>query len=426
VGWSAVAEVSTPRGEGEGRMKRRLPVVIAGTNCLSGVTSWADQLRTALADHTRYDVRTLHVGPQVDDHADIAVRTLPEAHETVCRMAPAIVIPNYVWSLFLTAFEPGIQCLGMCHADNVAQYYRPLSWYEPAIAKFIAVSNECHGHLKEYVSFRAHDIITLPYGVCVPDQLKRTYQTKPLRLIYAGRVTQPQKRVWDFVPLVEHLLRAKVPFVLDIVGEGDEFAPLQQVMRARIPAADVHFHPRVPHREMAAKWLSHDIFLQVSDFEGTSVSMLEAMAHGVVPVVTAASSGIAGVISPPDNGFVVPVGDMEAMARAISRLANDPTLLATAGRAAHHTAQAYSMELYARKFVRILDEVAEGDPAVDYHKRYGIFSPTHPLLVLRQIIEQQKTELGRRNERTLEKILRSRWGGLRSKAKSGPTDKRAA
>ncbi|MCI0335611.1 MAG: glycosyltransferase family 4 protein [Planctomycetes bacterium] len=408
-------------------MNRKLPVIIAGTNCLSGVNSWAVQLRSAMADHPRYDVRTLYVGPEAATNADIAVQTLQEAHETVRDMAPVVVVPNYVWSLYLTGFEPGVRCVGMCHADSDEQYYRPLSWYEPAIAKFIAVSKECDERLAKYVSFRAQDIVTLPYGVCIPSSLNRTYQTEPLRLIYAGRVTQPQKRVWDFVPLVELLLRAKVPFMFDIVGEGDEFAPLQQVLRARVPAADVFFHPRVPHAAMAAKWLEHDIFLQVSDFEGTSVSMLEAMAHGVVPVVTAASSGIAGVIDPGDNGFVVPIGDMAAMAKVIAQLAGDQSLLADAGRAAYRTVQVYSMDLYARKFARILDEVVAVDENVDYQKRYGIFSPTHPLLVQRQLIERQRLEFDELNQRLVKRLLK---GGLkrwrRSKSQPGSSNKQAA
>ena len=196
-----------------------------------------------------------------------------------------------------------------------------------------------------------------------PARLSRNYQTKPLRLIYAGRVTQPQKRVWDFIPLVENLLRARVPFVFDIVGEGDEFEPLEQMMRARVPAADVHFHPRVPHKEMAAKWLNHDIFVQVSDFEGTSVSMLEAMAHGAVPVVTAASSGIDGVINQEENGFVVPVGDMAAMAKVMARLASDETILPNAGRAAYQTAQAYAMESVLREIPPNSRQVADADAA---------------------------------------------------------------
>jgi glycosyltransferase involved in cell wall biosynthesis len=395
-------------------MTRRLPVIIAGTNCLGGVTSWADQLRAALADHPRYDVRTLYVGPNAAEHADIGVKNLLAAHDEVRKMTPAILIPNYLWSLFLAGLEPGIKCIGMCHADDMDQYYRPLGWYEPTISRFIAVSKECSQSLATRVPCRSNDIETLPYGVCVPDVLERDYQSKPLRMVYAGRVTQPQKRVWDFVPLVEQLLRAKVSFVFDIIGEGDEFAPLRQVMQARIPAANVVFRPRVPHREMAAQWKSHDIFVQVSDFEGTSVSMLEAMAHGVVPVLTAASSGIADVIQPQENGFVVPVGGMTAMAAVIARLANEQQLLADVGRAAYRTAQAYAMDLYARRFVRILDQVVESDQNVDFQQRYGIFSPLHPLLVQRQLMEQQLGKLAKSNERSLKRLLRVGWKGLRS------------
>ena len=409
-------------------MSRKTPVIIAGTNCLSGVTSWADQLRTAFADHPRYEIKTLYIGPEENASADIAARTLEEAHQTICQMAPAILIPNYVWPLFFAGFEPGIRCIGMCHADDVTQYYRPLSWYEPAIAKYIAVSSECRQRLAEHVPCRTEDIAMLPYGVRIPTSLDRTYQTKPLRLIYAGRVTQPQKRVWDFVPLAEHLLRAKVPFVFDIYGDGDEFEPLQRMMRARVPAADVHFHGRVSHSEMAEKWLNHDIFLQVSDFEGTSVSMLEAMAHGVVPVVTAASSGIAGVINHQDNGFVVSVGDMAAMANLIAQLANNPALAPNVGRAAYCTAQPYAMDLYATRFARIIDAVADADQGIDFQGRYGRYTPMHPLLVQQQLVAKQQSEIAELKERLSKRLFKgaiNRW--RRTKSQSEPRhDQRAA
>ena len=411
-------------------MNRKLPVIIAGFNCLSGVTTWADQLRAALANHPRYDVRLLFVGPEGSGNYDILAADIEEAQQIVRSVAPAIVIPNYVWELFLSGFEPGIKCVGMCHADNEDQYYRPLGWYEPLVTKFVAVSRECNEHLASRMSCRTDDIATLPYGIYVPRTLSRNYQTKPLRLIYAGRVTQPQKRVWDFIPLVENLLRARVPFVFDIVGEGDEFEPLEQMMRARVPAADVHFHPRVPHKEMAAKWSNHDIFVQVSDFEGTSVSMLEAMAHGAVPVVTAASSGIDGVINQEENGFVVPVGDMAAMAKVMVRLASDETILPNAGRAAYQTAQAYAMEQYCEKFLQILDSVADADPQVDCHKRYGIYSPTHPLLIQRNLIEQRQSEADRQqhHKRALKRFFTGRLNGWRrSKSRpAAPDDRQAA
>jgi glycosyltransferase involved in cell wall biosynthesis len=374
---------------------RKLPIIIAGTNCLSGVTTWADQLRTAFANHPRYEVKLLYIGPErhpTGDY-DLIAESVFASHQAVRALAPAVVLPNYMWELFLTAFEPGIHCVGMCHADSDEQYYRPLGWYEPFISKFIAVSRECTDHLAQRVPHRNGEIVTLPYGICIPKNLNRDYQAKPLRLIYAGRVTQLQKRVRDFVPLVESLRAAKVPFVFDILGDGDELVSLQAEMQRRFPDDCVRFHSRVPHREMPAWWLSHDVFLQVSDFEGTSVSMLEAMAHGVVPVVTAASSGIAGVIHDQANGFVVPVGDMAAMARAVGRLAADSTLLPCVGRAAYQSVQVYSMEFYVERFANFLDQMLETASEVNVYERYGMFGAHHPVYKMRERMTIQQMEI---------------------------------
>jgi hypothetical protein len=124
------------------------------------------------------------------------------------------------------------------------------------------------------------------------------------------------------------------------------------------------------------------------------------------------------------------VGDMDAMAKVMARLASDQALLANAGRAAYQTAQAYAMELYSEKFARILDQVAESDAKVDYHRRYGIYSPPHPLLVQRQLIEQQQIELDqhKHNQRAVKRFFK---GGLkgwrRSKSQPAtPGDRQAA
>lgn len=385
---------------------RKLPIIIAGTNCLSGVTTWADQLRAAMARHPNYVVKLLYIGPERHPgDFDIVVDSAEAAHHAVRALAPAVVLPNYMWELFLTAFEPGIHCVGMCHADSEEQYYRPLTWYEPFISKFIAVSRECADRLRECTPHRSSEIATLPYGICIPTKLTRNYQTDPLRLIYAGRVTQLQKRVLDFVPLVENLRNAQVPFVFDIVGDGDELESLRAEMQSRFPAGCVHFHARVPHRDMPGWWFGHDVFLQVSDFEGTSVSMLEAMAHGVVPVVTAASSGIAGVIHDQANGFVVPVGDMVAMSQAVASLAANQTLLSTVGRAAYQSVQVYSMDHYVERFTRFLDQMVEAGHVVDVYQRYGMFGAHHPVYKLRERLENQQVEIARLQQSAIKRFF---------------------
>jgi glycosyltransferase involved in cell wall biosynthesis len=358
----------------------RIPFIIVGTNCLSGVTTWAVHVRQALADHPRYDVKLLQIGEGNAVPHDLRVETMDQAQRLVRSMAPAVVAPNYMWELFLAGFEPGIACLGMCHADSDEQYYRPLSWYEPTISHFVGVSRECSARICDRLPFRpASDVTTLPYGIPVPQGLRRDYWNNPLRIVYAGRVTQLQKRVWDFVPLVEELLKLGVRFVFDVVGDGDALEPLRAAMTGRF-AGHVRFHGRVPYEQMASVWAGHDVFVQTSDFEGTSVSMLEAMAYGAVPTLTAASSGIEGVIRPGENGCVVPVGDMEALAQTIAALAANPERLAAMGAAARETAQEYSLELYGEKW--------EASSKVDYWARYGMFTSAHPMLRQRQIIAQ--------------------------------------
>ena len=64
--------------------------------------------------------------------------------------------------------------------------------------------------------------------------------------------------------------------------------------------------------EIPAFFGGKHIVLSVSEFEGTSISMLEAMGQGVTPVVTDIASGVRDVIVAGENGWLVPMGDMPA------------------------------------------------------------------------------------------------------------------
>jgi glycosyltransferase involved in cell wall biosynthesis/predicted O-methyltransferase YrrM len=390
---NSLPPITEPRHVDAVRTSRRMPVLLAGNECLSGVTTWAEGLRRELADHPRYDVRLLYVGKQRPSGFDYYSSTADEARAIVRGLAPAILVPNYVWDLHLANADPGIGCLGMCHCHSADEYYLPLSWYESTISHFIAVSEQCGRELSERLPFRANDITTLPYGVHVPSELHRNYETAPLRMIYAGRLVQPQKRVGDFVPLVAQLLQAQIPFTFDIVGDGMEFDWLKHALQEWFPSAQVRFHGRLPQSAVDAMWSSQDVFIQTSDFEGTSVSMIEAMAQGVVPIVTAGSSGVANIIEHGKNGFILPVGDSTAMVQTIGHLAANPALLASVGTAAYQSAQAFAMGPYCERFISVLDKVASATQAMDQMKSDGGFGGHHPLYLQHQVIRMQQEEL---------------------------------
>lgn len=358
-----------------------IPVIVAGPSHLGGVLTWTLRLKEAFAHHPRYRVMLMEVGPTViqRDEFDFRVPDYTGAIEILENLPEAIVVPNYIWPLHticaeLAAEGRKMRSIGMCHAHHVEQYHLPLCWYEPVIDQFIAVSRECERHLALCIPDRAADINMLQYGVPVPPKLERSYSVSPIRLVYAGRMVQLQKRVLDFVPLVQELLRLRVDFTLDMVGDGTDLAALRQAMDGTSHGGRVRFVPAVQPDEMEDVWRNHDIFVQVSDFEGTSVSMLESIAQGVVPVQTDAGSGIREVIAEAESGFVVPVGDMKGMAAAVAAAAADRDRLSRMGAAAHRAAGRFSMEKHAEGFACVLDRAWAG-PARSWPWRHPMFYP---------------------------------------------------
>lgn len=75
-----------------------------------------------------------------------------------------------------------------------------------------------------------------------------------------------------------------------------------------------------------------DVFVLPSFAEGTSKSIIEAMAHGL-PIITTNVGGSPDLLTP-EAGILVPPGDSAALADAMQRLASDPALRKQMGQAA--------------------------------------------------------------------------------------------
>jgi len=86
-----------------------------------------------------------------------------------------------------------------------------------------------------------------------------------------------------------------------------------------------------------------DVFTLPSDYEGFPYVLLEAMAEGL-PVVSTRVGGSEDAILDGENGFIVPVGDPEAMAGALGRLLSDESLRRRFGRKSLERVQAFSVD----------------------------------------------------------------------------------
>jgi glycosyltransferase involved in cell wall biosynthesis len=128
--------------------------------------------------------------------------------------------------------------------------------------------------------------------------------------------------------------------VLLLAGSG----PLEtELRREEGPAVRV-----LGYRDDAARLLeAADVFVLPSAREGQSFALLEAMSHGLPPVV-ADGSGNAETVG--DAGLVYPYGDAEALAEALAGLASDPAERARVGEAARARARAdFSLERFRER-----------------------------------------------------------------------------
>jgi glycosyltransferase involved in cell wall biosynthesis len=104
-----------------------------------------------------------------------------------------------------------------------------------------------------------------------------------------------------------------------------------------------------------------DIFVLMSEREGLSFALLEAMAHGLPAIVADVPENVEAVA---DAGLAVPYGDEEAIANALRRLAENGDERALLGeRARRRVADLFDVEDMIAQTRAVYDEVlAERKP----------------------------------------------------------------
>jgi glycosyltransferase involved in cell wall biosynthesis len=105
-------------------------------------------------------------------------------------------------------------------------------------------------------------------------------------------------------------------------------------------------------RERDAVLAESSVFVLPSYHEGLPMAMLEAMAWGVVPVVTPVGS-IPEIVVDGHNGLLVQPGDVAGIAAAVARLVADPELVARLSTAARSSAARHGTEPFVRRLAQV-------------------------------------------------------------------------
>lgn len=214
--------------------------------------------------------------------------------------------------------------------------YREYADFQECVDAYVCVSADITREMikRGIAKDRVHTMIC---PVNCPDRLVRSYtaeRAKPIRLGYAGRLVVLQKRMDLMEKLVEVLEAKKVNYYFEIAGEGDYSEKMQEFIRDSHLQEKVRLVGVLDRQGIGSFWRDKDICVNIADFEGRSRSIAEAMSNGAVPVVTN-TSGVKDDIRDGENGYIVSVGDYEAMAGRIEELEQNRILLFDKGMKAY-------------------------------------------------------------------------------------------
>jgi glycosyltransferase involved in cell wall biosynthesis len=205
-------------------------------------------------------------------------------------------------------------------------------------------------------------LVVVPNGIALPPDpdpaWRRTARQglglgeDQLAALFVGRL-EARKDPFTAIAATETARARGAPLVLLIAGTG----PLD----SRIADHSSEAIRPLGHRDdVAALYAAADVFVAPSQREGMSFALLEAMSHGLVPVV---SDGPGNAEAVGDSGVVFPVGDADGLSARLLELAAQPAARHRLGDAARERVRAEHSAERFRERIGALYEAVERERA---------------------------------------------------------------
>lgn len=255
----------------------------------------------------------------------------------------------------------------------------------------------CPAGAKSAIHFGADPrlVSCIPNGIIVSDEYPRKredfIECGPLRIGFVGSINHSQKGVLYLIGIVKQLLADHIDITLDIVGDGPELAKLRGDF---IPFRKrVTIHGATPNASAQEILSRIEVLIMPSHFEGLPLVLLEAMSHGVVPVVSRLEGCTDFVVTDSHDGFLVQVGDEAGFVSALKQLAGNRDLLRKMSAAAWGTAfTRFSYKTTGDSYLSLVKDCLDRKKKSDGPKRTGKVEcallgdfPALPLVMVRPL-----------------------------------------
>ncbi len=191
----------------------------------------------------------------------------------------------------------------------------------------------------------------------VRDDLPDPYTGKRRKVIVNYCRLNRQKNLPLLLEAFTEFGRKFPEYKLEIYGEGELLSELNSKIidlgiadKACIYPFDSNIHKKI--RDCA-------MYVSSSDWEGFPNSTLEALAIGLPTIATDCDFGPRDMIRDHENGLLVPTGEVNALTKAMTELAESPELSEKISKEAIKVREIFSVDRIGQQWINIINEVAK-------------------------------------------------------------------
>lgn len=267
------------------------------------------------------------------------IRLLPDLERVICELQPELIHTVHIQSCgFMTAmlgFHPLL--IMSCASDILVEADRDEFWRWLTCYTFdrsdmlICDSYVVKEKAQQMVNYSNERIVQFPWGV---DLLKFSPGKDMLgiriRLGWEPNFILVSTRRWELNYGIDTLLKAfhltycqNTNLRLILLGTGSLAQEVSEFINCN-DLSDVIYAPgQISHIDLPNFFRAADAYVSCSHSDGSSISLLEAMAIGL-PVVVSDIPSNREWVTHKKNGWLVPVGDAEALADVILEITKKP------------------------------------------------------------------------------------------------------
>ncbi|MDC0358870.1 glycosyltransferase family 4 protein [Oligoflexia bacterium] len=279
---------------------------------------------------------------------------------------PDIFVPNQlVAAMYASKWvrQAGIPTIGVLHSDDeqtqAVQNEFVFGDNDFQLSSIVCVSKKLEQDVlarkpKQTLVYRIPCVADPPTGSARPPCDK-------FRIVYEGRLDDNVKHISCVAKAFCRAARELPNVEAYIYGSGPDQAKVEKILAEHGADLPVHFKGRIPSEEIHSELLKSHCITLLSDNEGLPVSLLEAMACGVVPVCLEIAGGVSELIEDGVTGLLVHDRGDDYLA-AIRKLHNNSALWEKLSEAAKvKFNREYTLEHAVSSWLELFNKLTETD-----------------------------------------------------------------